>query len=86
MTPPVPCHGALPSHERFPHSPITRRPHWRWPNGAGLAVYIGFNLELFAFGEGLGANIGPAPPTGCAELFLARIWQPLRRLALPGAV
>jgi allantoinase len=62
MTTPVPYHGALPSHGRFPYSPITRRPNWRWPNGAGLAVYIGFNLEHFAFGEGLGANIGPASP------------------------
>ena len=60
MTTPPPYHGALPSHGRFPYSPITRRPVWRWPNGAGLAVYIGFNLEHFAFGEGLGANIGPA--------------------------
>ena len=62
MTSPSPYHGALPSHGRFAYSPITRRPRWRWPNGAGLAVYIGFNLEHFAFGEGLGANIGPASP------------------------
>ncbi len=62
MTTPPPYHGALPSHGRFAYSPITRRPVWRWPNGAGLAVYIGFNLEHFAFGEGLGANIGPASP------------------------
>jgi peptidoglycan/xylan/chitin deacetylase (PgdA/CDA1 family) len=25
-------------------------------------VYLGFNLEHFAFGEGLGANLGPASP------------------------
>lgn len=31
-----------------------------WPNGARLAVYIGFNIEHFAFGEGLGANTAPA--------------------------
>ena len=62
MTTPSPYHGALPSHGRFAYSPIIRRPNWRWPNGAGLAVYIGFNLEHFAFGEGLGANIGPASP------------------------
>ena len=35
---------------------------YRWPGGAGLAVYIGFNLEHFVFGQGLGATIGPASP------------------------
>jgi peptidoglycan/xylan/chitin deacetylase (PgdA/CDA1 family) len=54
--------GALPDHGRFPYLPITRRPIYRWPGGAGLAVYLGFNLEHFAFGEGLGAGIGPASP------------------------
>src|ERR1700712_1424221 len=54
------CPDKLPSHDRFDYSPITRRPDYRWPNGAGLAVYLGFNIEHFAFGEGLGANIGPA--------------------------
>ena len=49
----------VPGHDRFPYVPITRRPAYRWPNGAGLAVYLGFNLEHFAFGEGLGACIGP---------------------------
>ena len=51
---------ALPSHGRFDYQPITRRPDYAWPNGARLAVYIGFNLEHFAFGDGLGACIGPA--------------------------
>lgn len=54
--------GALPGHGRFDYRPITRRPHWTWPNGAGLAVYLGFNLEHFAFGDGLGACLGPASP------------------------
>ena len=54
--------GELPTHGRFDYSPITRRPDYRWPNGAGLAVYLGFNIEHFAFGEGMGANIGPASP------------------------
>lgn len=52
----------LPDHNRFPYSPITRRPHYQWPGGAGLAVYLALNIEHFAFGEGLGANIGPASP------------------------
>jgi allantoinase len=54
--------GALPCHGRFDYAPITRRKHYRWPGGAGLAVYLGFNIEHFAFGEGLGANLGPASP------------------------
>lgn len=54
--------GLLPEHGRFDYSPITRRPDYRWPNGAGLAVYLGFNIEHFAFGEGMGATIGPASP------------------------
>jgi peptidoglycan/xylan/chitin deacetylase (PgdA/CDA1 family) len=54
--------GALPDHGRFPYLPITRRPFQRWPGGAGLAVYLGFNLEHFAFGEGMGAMLGPASP------------------------
>jgi len=58
----APYLGALPDHGRFDYRPITRRPQYRWPGGAGLAVYIGFNLEHFAFGEGLGAAIGPASP------------------------
>jgi len=54
--------GPLPEHGRFGYRPITRRPAYRWPGGAGLAVYLGFNIEHFAFGEGLGAAIGPLSP------------------------
>jgi peptidoglycan/xylan/chitin deacetylase (PgdA/CDA1 family) len=54
--------GALPEHGRFDYRPITHRPDYHWPGGSRLAVYIGFNLEHFAFGEGLGAGIAaPAP-------------------------
>ena len=49
-------------HQRFGYSPITQRPDHAWPNGARLAVYIGFNLEHFAFGEGLGAQLAPPAP------------------------
>ena len=52
----------LPSHSRFDYSAIGARPPLHWPGGARLAVYIGFNVEHFAFGEGLGANLGPASP------------------------
>lgn len=54
--------GSLPHHERFDYSAITQRRDHAWPNGSRLAVYLGFNLEHFAFGEGLGARIGPASP------------------------
>jgi peptidoglycan/xylan/chitin deacetylase (PgdA/CDA1 family) len=62
-----PARAALPGHGRFAYRPITRRTAYRWPNGAGLAVYLGFNLEHFAFGSGLGATLGPAPPPGSGE-------------------
>ncbi len=54
--------GLLPDHGRFGYSAITQRPQYRWSNGSGLAVYIGFNIEHFAFGEGMGAMIGPPSP------------------------
>lgn len=54
--------GELPTHGRFAYSAITERDDYRWPDGNGLAVYLGFNIEHFAFGEGLGAKIGPASP------------------------
>lgn len=47
---------------RFDYRSIRDRPVYDWPNGTRLAVYIGFNLEHFAFGGGLGACIGPVSP------------------------
>lgn len=52
----------LKDHGRFPYRSILNRPDYVWPNQSRLAVYIGFNLEHFEFGEGLGANLGPACP------------------------
>ncbi len=52
----------LRDHGRYAYSPITGRPDYTWPNGTRLAVYIGLNLEHFAFGEGLGAEIAPGGP------------------------
>lgn len=49
-------------HKRYDYSPITQRPKYLWPNGAGLAVYIAINLECFSFGEGLGAELAPGGP------------------------
>jgi peptidoglycan/xylan/chitin deacetylase (PgdA/CDA1 family) len=54
--------GALPAHGRFAYRPIVGRPDFHWPGGARLAVYLGFNIEHFAFGEGLGASLGPVSP------------------------
>lgn len=54
----------LVSHGRYRYSAITRRPDFVWPNRKRLAVYIGLNLEHFAFGDGLGAELcsgGPQP-------------------------
>jgi peptidoglycan/xylan/chitin deacetylase (PgdA/CDA1 family) len=52
----------LRGHGRFAYSAIPRRPDFSWPGNARLAVYIGFNVEHFAFGEGLGATLGPPSP------------------------
>jgi len=50
---------ALPGHGRYDYVPITRRPDFTWPGGKRLAVYFAINLEHFAFGEGLGAELVP---------------------------
>ena len=53
---------ALAHHGRFDYAAIRGRPDFTWPGGARLAVYLAFNLEHFAFGEGLGANLAPPQP------------------------
>jgi peptidoglycan/xylan/chitin deacetylase (PgdA/CDA1 family) len=52
----------LPSHGRYDWTPWARRPRESWPGGRKLAVYLGVNLEHFAFGEGLGAELAPGGP------------------------
>ena len=52
----------LTTHGRYDYSAITNRPDYAWPGGKRLAVYIGLNLEHFAFGEGLGAELAPGGP------------------------
>ena len=52
----------MPGHGRYDYSPIQGRPQYTWPGGKGLAVYIAVNLEVFAFGEGLGAELAPGGP------------------------
>jgi allantoinase len=53
---------ALKQHGRYPYSAITARPDYRWPGRKRLAVYLGFNIEHFDFGAGLGAALGPKSP------------------------
>ena len=55
-------HRALKSHSRYEYSAITRRPDYSWPGRKRLALYLGFNLEIFDFGAGLGAALGPKSP------------------------
>lgn len=52
----------LAGHDRYDYAPIADRPAFVWPKGKGLAVYLGVNLEHFAFGEGLGAELAPGGP------------------------
>jgi len=52
----------LPTHGRYDYSNITRRPDYSWPGKKRLALYIGFNVEHFDFGAGLGAALGPKSP------------------------
>jgi allantoinase len=48
-------------HGRYRYSAFKTRPRYDWPHGGGLAVYLALNLETFAFGEGFGAQLAPAP-------------------------
>ena len=53
---------ALPGHGRYPYRSIEDRASGDWPGGKRLAVYIAMNIEVFAFGEGLGAELAPGGP------------------------
>jgi hypothetical protein len=58
----------LPYHDRYAYSPIVDRPDYSWPEGKRLAVYLGLNIEHFAFGAGEGhlltvAGAAPDPRT-----------------------
>ncbi len=52
----------LPTHGRYDYHPWPERTPYDWPGGRKLAVYLGVNLEHFAFGEGLGAELAPGGP------------------------
>ena len=50
---------SLSRHGRYDYNAIPDRPRYDWPGGKRLAVYLGLNLETFAFGHGLGARLAP---------------------------
>ncbi|WP_313697898.1 polysaccharide deacetylase family protein [Achromobacter sp.] len=52
----------LPYHDRYPYSAIPERCNYNWPQGKRLAVYLGLNIEHFAFGAGRGHNLGAELP------------------------
>lgn len=52
----------LPTHGRYDYIPLPERPVYHWPGGRRLAFYVALNLEHFAFGEGLGAELAPGGP------------------------
>ncbi|MCC6779958.1 MAG: polysaccharide deacetylase family protein [Hyphomicrobiales bacterium] len=55
----------IPRQHRYPYSIIDRRPDYSWPDGKRLAFWIGTNIEVFAFGAGLGPDpvLPGEPPT-----------------------
>jgi hypothetical protein len=52
----------LPQHQRYNYSKIGARPEFSWPDSKRLAFYVCNNIEYFAFGAGLGSDIGLANP------------------------
>jgi peptidoglycan/xylan/chitin deacetylase (PgdA/CDA1 family) len=86
----------LPTHGRYAYSALPARPVYAWPGGSRLAVYIALNVEHFAFGEGLGAELAPGGPQPDVLNFAWRdygnrvgIWRLLDildELALPASV
>ncbi|MDX2104720.1 MAG: polysaccharide deacetylase family protein [Alphaproteobacteria bacterium] len=64
----------LTSHQRYDYHPLPARPDYAWPGGKRLAVYVALNLEHFAFGEGLGAELAPGGPQPDVLNFAWRDW------------
>ncbi|MBJ6123659.1 polysaccharide deacetylase family protein [Sphingomonas mollis] len=50
----------LPHHGRYDYLPIVGRDDYSWPGDRRLAIYLGVNHEVFAFGDGMGATLAPA--------------------------
>ncbi len=66
--------GSLASHGFYDYSGIRGRSVYDWPNGKRLAVYVALNLEHFAFGEGLGAELAPSGPQPDVLNYAWRDW------------
>jgi peptidoglycan/xylan/chitin deacetylase (PgdA/CDA1 family) len=52
----------MPTHGRYQHSAIIRRPMFKWPGQARLAVYFALGVEHYAFGEGMTENLVSGMP------------------------
>jgi allantoinase len=86
----------LAGHGRYGYSAITKRPVYDFPGGKRLAVYLGVNLEHFAFGTGLGAELAPGGPQPDVLNYAWRdygnrvgVWRMIElfdQLALPASV
>lgn len=86
----------LEQHGRYGFSAIDQRPTYRWPGGRGLAFYIAFNVEVFAFGRGRGSDFLPASQAHGVALYgwrdygnrvaYWRLMDLFDRLGLPCAV
>jgi peptidoglycan/xylan/chitin deacetylase (PgdA/CDA1 family) len=85
----------LPYHNRYSYSAIKNRPTYNWPEGKKLALYIGINIEHFAFGTGLGHSVSAELPPPDPRTFawrdygnrvgVWRIFDLLDQLGLPAA-
>ena len=85
----------LPYHNRYSYSAIKSRPTYTWPEGKKLALYIGINIEHFAFGTGLGHSVSAELPPPDPRTFawrdygnrvgVWRIFDLLDQLGLPAA-
>ena len=46
------------SYGPFPYSPIIKRPNFRFPNGARVAIWIIPNIEFFSLSDMIPASAG----------------------------
>lgn len=87
---------SLVTHGRYAYRPIVGRPHYEWPQGKGLAVFLALNIEHFPFGEGMGIPLANAQPEPDVVNFSWRdysnrvgVWRMIAefdRLELPATV
>jgi peptidoglycan/xylan/chitin deacetylase (PgdA/CDA1 family) len=62
------------THGRYDYSAIRHRAAYNWPGSKRLAVYLAINVEHFAFGEGLGAELAPGGPQPDVLNYAWRDW------------